>query len=130
MIAAERLRRQYRAGFASSWTEVSLLVVEVRVENESIRELIHVVFEGRCSLRVNWAAQESHSEMTVDEDDAEDRRQCSCDPGVSFPVLFELQDALAVLIVGVHRVKGLEEHFYHTGPRYSDFEANCCAIFV
>lgn len=61
--------------------------------------------------------------MTVDEDDAEDRRQCSCDPGVSFPVLFELQDALAVLIVGVHRVKGLEEHFYHTGPRWVSLDS-------
>ena len=75
MTAAELFWRQHRFGFARSWTEVSLLVVDVRIENESIRKLIHVVFEGQYTPHAFWAAQESHTEVAVDEDDAEDSRK-------------------------------------------------------
>ena len=48
------------------------------------------------------APKELRRELTVDEMDAEESRYGSGTPLVGFPILIELQDALAILIVRIH----------------------------
>ena len=99
MIAAEAHRCRSRFGFTRAWTEISLLIQQVRIENKSILKLIHIVFYG-IGVDFIMACEELHGEVIVHENDAGDSRYCSGSPRVGVP----FQDVLAILIFHINGV--------------------------